>query len=153
MIFGHSRSIKSGQVYMSHNTGFTIERLGRLATKAGFAEARVMEGDTYDLWAVLIACEADVLELAQLFAGTKISRLFSSDAAKSGEGGEIAIARSKRVRLMCNRSIGGYMELTSTEREANFYSNQITIHRAVASVKFLARDIQIGALIDGIEVA
>ena len=103
MIFGHSRSIKSGQVYMSHNTGFTIERLGRLATKAGFAEARVMEGDTYDLWAVLIACEADVLELAQRFTGTKISRLFSSDAAESGEGGEIAIARSKRVRLMCNR--------------------------------------------------
>src|SRR5208337_259121 len=43
MIFGHSRSIEAGQTFMTHKTGFTADRMGRLATSAGFAEVRVLE--------------------------------------------------------------------------------------------------------------
>ena len=41
MIFGHSPSIEAGRMHMAHKTGFTVNRLGRLALNAGFAEARV----------------------------------------------------------------------------------------------------------------
>jgi hypothetical protein len=39
---------------MAHNTGITDERLGRFAIEAGIAEARVMAGESYDLWAALL---------------------------------------------------------------------------------------------------
>ena len=78
MIYGHSASIDAGQLYMAHNTGFTPQRLGRLATKAGFAEARVAEGESHDLWAALAMPETDMRELAKLFAGTNISKLFAT---------------------------------------------------------------------------
>ena len=47
MIFGHSRSIETGHVHMTHKTGFTVDRLGRLAVHAGFTEARVLEGENF----------------------------------------------------------------------------------------------------------
>lgn len=77
MVYGHSASIEAGQSYMAHNTGFTPQRLGRLATNAGFAEARVVEGEPHDLWAALTLRETDMPELARLFAGTNISKLFA----------------------------------------------------------------------------
>ncbi len=58
MIFGHSRSIANGNFHMSHNTGFTAERLGNLLIDAGFAEALVGPLN-YDLWALALAADAD----------------------------------------------------------------------------------------------
>lgn len=54
MLFGHSRSLSKGNRFMAHRTGFTQERLGRLLLEAGFAEARVLRGASYDLWAVAV---------------------------------------------------------------------------------------------------
>lgn len=54
MLFGHGRSLEQGNHYMAHRTGFTQERLGRLLLEAGFAEARVLRGNSYDLWAVAV---------------------------------------------------------------------------------------------------
>ncbi len=78
MIFGHSPSIEAGHVHMTHRTGFTADRLGRLAVRAGFAEARVREGDNYDLWAALTMPQADAAALAVLFEDTNIAALFSN---------------------------------------------------------------------------
>jgi predicted SAM-dependent methyltransferase len=36
MLYGHSRAIEEGRVYMAHRTGFTAERLGNLLLMAGF---------------------------------------------------------------------------------------------------------------------
>ena len=58
MIFGHSRSIEAGHVYMTHKTGFTADRLGRLAVHAGFREVRVLDGQNLDLWAALMMPKA-----------------------------------------------------------------------------------------------
>ena len=52
MLFGHGASIERGHMFMAHNTGFTLERLGRLLLEAGFDEAVVTCGATYDLWAL-----------------------------------------------------------------------------------------------------
>jgi predicted SAM-dependent methyltransferase len=52
MLFGHRRSIKQGNLFMCHRTGFTKERLGKLLVAAGFSEARVLRGNNYDLWAL-----------------------------------------------------------------------------------------------------
>lgn len=54
MLFGHGRSLREGNHYMAHRTGFTRERLGRLLVEANFAEARVVRGNSYDLWAVAV---------------------------------------------------------------------------------------------------
>ncbi len=59
IVFGHARSIASGDAFMAHNTGFTCDSLGRAAVEAGFAEARVGIGDRTDLWAVLMMPAAD----------------------------------------------------------------------------------------------
>lgn len=54
MLFGHGRSLRDGNTYMAHRTGFTQERLGRLLVEASFGQARVMRGNSYDLWAVAV---------------------------------------------------------------------------------------------------
>lgn len=54
MLFGHGRSLSKGNHYMAHRTGFTQERLGRLLLEAGFSQARVLRGNSYDLWAVAV---------------------------------------------------------------------------------------------------
>lgn len=56
ILFGHQASQEQGDYYMAHRTGFTAERLGRKLTEAGFAEVRVRQGNSFDLWAV--ACTA-----------------------------------------------------------------------------------------------
>src|SRR5271166_507262 len=83
MIFGHSRSIEAGQTFMTHKTGFTADRMGRLATSAGFAEARVVDGENYDLWAALMMRNANLSELAALFEGTNVVALFHDQSAQS----------------------------------------------------------------------
>ena len=98
MIFGHSQSIETGHLYMAHRTGFTVDRLGRLAANAGFAEARVLEGENYDLWAALMMPKTDATALASLFDHTDFAALFS-DRSLSLPGAQDA-ARRKRVRIL-----------------------------------------------------
>jgi SAM-dependent methyltransferase len=100
IIYGHSPSIEAGQAYMAHNTGFTAARLGRLAANAGFAEARVLEGESYDLWAALVLPDTDTRDLARLFAGTHIAALFASDLAESSSFDELETRQSQRVRIL-----------------------------------------------------
>jgi SAM-dependent methyltransferase len=98
MIFGHSPSIEAGRAHMAHRTGFTVDRLGRMATRAGFAEARVVEGENYDLWAVLMMPKAEPSTLAAFFEGTNIAALFHDQS----EHGPLAsqATRRKRVRIL-----------------------------------------------------
>ena len=63
---------------MAHNTGFTSDRLGRVAVEAGFAQVRVVEGPAFALWAALIMPEADEAELASLFRHSNIEALFGA---------------------------------------------------------------------------
>jgi SAM-dependent methyltransferase len=52
MIFGHQASIKAGNDYMAHRTGFTADTLGNVLLEVGFDEVRVHEGRNWDLWAL-----------------------------------------------------------------------------------------------------
>jgi predicted SAM-dependent methyltransferase len=99
MIFGHSRSIEAGKTFMTHKTGFTADRIGRLATNAGFAEARVIDGETHDLWAALMMRNANLSELATLFEGASIRALFQDQLAPDAPAPRTA--RPKRVRILC----------------------------------------------------
>jgi predicted SAM-dependent methyltransferase len=51
MIFGHTASVARGNRFMAHRTGFTARSLHQALTEAGFAEARVRAGGSFDLWA------------------------------------------------------------------------------------------------------
>jgi SAM-dependent methyltransferase len=52
VLFGLRTSIAAGNHFMAHRTAFSAPRLGRLLVEAGFAEARVWDGDGFDLWAL-----------------------------------------------------------------------------------------------------
>ena len=54
MLFGHQDSIKAGNRYMAHRTGFTADRLQRFCLEAGFTDVRVRPGQQWDLWAVAV---------------------------------------------------------------------------------------------------
>ncbi|MBM0204750.1 methyltransferase domain-containing protein [Micromonospora sp. STR1s_5] len=82
MVFGHSRSIENGNLYMAHRTGFTVERLGRLLALAGFRESRVSRGTSYDLWALALAEGADLRHVAELFKGAPQESLAKSPYAE-----------------------------------------------------------------------
>ena len=58
MMFGHGRSIASGNVHMAHHSGLTAERLGRLLLQAGFAEV-ITRRQSFDLWALALTESAD----------------------------------------------------------------------------------------------
>ena len=101
MIYGHARSIAEGRDSMAHNTGFTVERLGRVAIEAGFAEVRVMEGSAFDLWAALMMSEADETVLAAHFRNTNIEELFGVGNPGKGQiilrsGGGVAFNDESR---------------------------------------------------------
>jgi hypothetical protein len=81
MLFGHAESIASGSVSMAHNTGFTAQRLARVAVAAGFSEVRVLEGEGFEISGVLLTPGAPVDEIAALFAGTALAELFTPDKA------------------------------------------------------------------------
>lgn len=67
MLFGLRRAIEHGNLYMCHRTGFTEERLGNVLIAAGFNEARVRQGRSYDLWAIGLMPGANRDEIAALF--------------------------------------------------------------------------------------
>ncbi|WP_244488086.1 methyltransferase domain-containing protein [Aureimonas sp. Leaf454] len=62
MLFGHGASIAAGHGFMAHRTGFTVERLARVALEAHFAEVRVVKG-RLDLWALCLmpACRIETI--------------------------------------------------------------------------------------------
>lgn len=82
MIFGHGVSIANGQNWMEHHTGFTASRLARVALAAGFSEVRVMEGGSFDLWAVLMGPEAAAERISAMFEGSALSGLFAKTAVR-----------------------------------------------------------------------
>lgn len=75
MLYGHNQSIADGRPSMAHKTGFTASRLARVALAAGFAEVRVIEGKTFDLWALLLTPDARLSEIAPIFAGSSLAEL------------------------------------------------------------------------------
>ncbi|MEY9278826.1 class I SAM-dependent methyltransferase [Bradyrhizobium yuanmingense] len=58
MLYGHSRAIEEGRVYMAHRTGFTAERLGNLLLMAGFPTVSVSTQD-FEVCALGLMPEAD----------------------------------------------------------------------------------------------
>jgi hypothetical protein len=46
-------------LFMSHHTGFTTDRLGRLLVDSGFSEVLVKKGSSFDLWAVALMAETN----------------------------------------------------------------------------------------------
>ena len=98
MIFGHGSSIAAGRVHMAHRTGFTAQRLGRLATAAGFAETRVLEGESYDLCAAMLTPKADLPALAAQFEGTNLAALFGGRPVADAAA-EVGPKR-KRIRIL-----------------------------------------------------
>jgi predicted SAM-dependent methyltransferase len=58
MMFGHTRSIASGNLHMAHHSGLTAELLGELLLQAGFAEA-ITKRQNFDLWALALTKGAD----------------------------------------------------------------------------------------------
>lgn len=71
MLFGHAASIRAGNHFMAHNTGFTIDRIGRALLDAGFSEVRTAKGAFYDIWVLALMPEATVGQLRPVFAGTE----------------------------------------------------------------------------------
>lgn len=59
VVFGHQASIKAGNGFMAHRTGFTADTLGSALLEAGFHEVRVREGRYWDLWAIATMPETD----------------------------------------------------------------------------------------------
>lgn len=59
VVFGHQASIKAGNAFMAHRTGFTADTLGNALLDAGFHEVRVHEGKYWDLWAVAAMPDTD----------------------------------------------------------------------------------------------
>lgn len=66
MLFGHQASLRNGNHYMAHRTGFTAETLARHLLDAGFGEVRVHQGRHWDLWALATPGAADPQVLEQL---------------------------------------------------------------------------------------
>lgn len=66
MLFGYGESIKRGNRFMAHHTGFTSDRLGRLILEAGFVEAMVTTDMNFDLWAIALMPNANRSKLVSL---------------------------------------------------------------------------------------
>jgi SAM-dependent methyltransferase len=81
ILFGHSESIAQGHHYMAHRTGFDPQRLGRIAIAAGFAEVRMIEGDCFDLWALLLGPLASIEQIRPMFAGSRLEGLCAPRSA------------------------------------------------------------------------
>ena len=59
VVYGHQASVKAGNAFMAHRTGFTSDTLGNALVDAGFAEVRVHEGKYWDLWAIAAMPDTD----------------------------------------------------------------------------------------------
>ncbi len=79
MLYGHSEFIANGATYMAHHTGFTAQRLGRVAMNAGFSEVRVIEGKFFDIWGLLLTPETSWDALKQLLTGSALEPLLTLD--------------------------------------------------------------------------
>jgi SAM-dependent methyltransferase len=84
MLFGHSESIANGSTFMAHNTGFTAQRLGRVAMVSGFSEVRVIEGSCFDIWGLLLTPEINADSLYPLFAGTLFEQFYKLQRPAEG---------------------------------------------------------------------
>jgi predicted SAM-dependent methyltransferase len=58
MLYGHSRAIEEGHVYMAHRTGFTAERLGNLLLMAGFPTVSTRT-ENFEVCALALMPDAD----------------------------------------------------------------------------------------------
>jgi SAM-dependent methyltransferase len=87
MLYGHSESIGAGQFAMAHNTGFTGPRLARVALAAGFAEARVYDGEGFDLWGLLLGPQAVLDGVASALTGPEIAALAGAPAVQTAQSG------------------------------------------------------------------
>jgi predicted SAM-dependent methyltransferase len=58
MLYGHSRAIEEGHVYMAHRTGFTAERLGNLLLMAGFPTVSITT-ENFEVCALALMPDAD----------------------------------------------------------------------------------------------
>jgi len=122
MLYGHAPWMAAGRACMTHNAGLTAERLGRVATEAGFAEMRVIEGSTLDLWAALLMPRARLVEIAAPFGGTEVADCSwrpRSQAAKhliprsvSIRHSPAIVERPSRALLASARWIGGIQLLS-----------------------------------------
>jgi SAM-dependent methyltransferase len=70
MLYGHAASLARGNLYMAHHTGFTASRIGPMILQAGFAEAWIASGKSYDLWAVGLLKDTDRNEVRKLLSAT-----------------------------------------------------------------------------------
>ncbi len=89
MLFGHSESIANGLSAMAHRTGFSGDRLARIAVVAGFSEARVISTG-FDLWALLLTPETSLAEIEAMFGGTDLDRLIVPPQALRPEQAQAA---------------------------------------------------------------
>lgn len=64
VLFGLRSAIAAGNGFMAHRTCFSSVRLGRFLVEAGFAEARVWDGEGFDLWAIGLMPDADFEAIA-----------------------------------------------------------------------------------------
>jgi SAM-dependent methyltransferase len=94
MLYGHSEAIAGGAGYMAHNTGFTAQRLGRVAMNAGFSEVRVIEGRFFDIWGLLLTPEASWDELKQLFTGSMLEPFLTLDQVAKEQAAAQAAAQA-----------------------------------------------------------
>jgi predicted SAM-dependent methyltransferase len=69
MLYGHSRSIEEGHVYMAHRTGFTAERLGNLLLMAGFPNVSVTT-ENFEICALALMPDADGVSIQQTLLDT-----------------------------------------------------------------------------------
>lgn len=90
MLFGHGKSIAEGRFAMAHKTGFTAQRMARTALAAGFSEVRVIEGASFDIWAVLLAPAASLEEVKTLFDSSELWQMFASDPVSASSAAEPA---------------------------------------------------------------
>ena len=94
MLYGHSEFIANGALYMAHNTGFTAQRLGRVATNAGFSEVRVIEGKFFDIWGLLLTPETSWDQLRQLLTGSALEPLLTLDKVAKEQAAAQAAAEA-----------------------------------------------------------
>jgi hypothetical protein len=99
MLFGLRSAVDHGNYFMRHRTGFTQERLGNLIIAAGFHEARVLKGGSYDLWALGLMSGANREEITNVLSANGLAFHFCGAAASGCWHRGAEESRSSRRRL------------------------------------------------------
>jgi hypothetical protein len=68
-MFGHQKSIRAGNDFMSHRTAFTQKLIATRLLNAGFAEVRVRRGANFDLWCLAMMTQTNLEALLSLMQG------------------------------------------------------------------------------------